>query len=250
MNSDVGLTTTLTATSVASSTYYIRVRARNACGSGPASNELVLVVGSAPGPGPAPGPGASFGPGRRLIGIEIVPGRYYSDPADGCYWERQRGLSGTLADVIANMFIGFDARQWIVDILSSDRAFQGDADCGTWFNTPRHGVQSSISPGMWLVRDQITPGTYRANAGYGCYWERLRNFTGTTDAIIDNEFVSTPGTEFVSISPIDTGFDADDDCGSWTRLYAIVETPSSPDVSASLPEIEGRRNENRRQEGY
>ncbi len=45
-NSDLGLTTTLTATSVGIGTYYVRIRARSACGSGAASNEVVLVVGS------------------------------------------------------------------------------------------------------------------------------------------------------------------------------------------------------------
>jgi hypothetical protein len=44
---DVGSVTTLTATGVASGTYYVRVKARNACGTSAASGELTLVVGSA-----------------------------------------------------------------------------------------------------------------------------------------------------------------------------------------------------------
>ena len=44
-NVDLGGTaTTLTATGVARGTYYLRVRARNACGTGAASNELTVVV--------------------------------------------------------------------------------------------------------------------------------------------------------------------------------------------------------------
>ncbi len=47
-NSDLGLTTTLTTTGVGVGAYYVRIRARTACGSGPASNEIILVVGSDP----------------------------------------------------------------------------------------------------------------------------------------------------------------------------------------------------------
>jgi predicted phage tail protein len=49
---DVGLTTQF-ATPAPAGTYFVRVRARNACGLGPASNEVTLVVGC-PGPPAAP----------------------------------------------------------------------------------------------------------------------------------------------------------------------------------------------------
>jgi hypothetical protein len=47
-NSDLGLTTTLTATGVGLGTYYVRIRARSGCGIGPASNEIIVVVGPSP----------------------------------------------------------------------------------------------------------------------------------------------------------------------------------------------------------
>src|SRR5262245_54172650 len=54
----------------------------------------------APAPAPAPkppsGPRTSFGNGQWLVGADIAAGRYFADPASGCYWERQRGLGGSL----------------------------------------------------------------------------------------------------------------------------------------------------------
>lgn len=48
-NTDLGsAATTLRATGVGSGTYYVRVRAKNACGTGNPSNEIVLVVGGTP----------------------------------------------------------------------------------------------------------------------------------------------------------------------------------------------------------
>jgi hypothetical protein len=179
-------------------------------------NEFVLTIGASVPPAPPQGP--SFGPGQYRVNVDIAPGRYYTVPVSGCYWERQSGFSGSLNDVIANEFVSFDAGQWIVDILSSDRGFETDSQCGVWFSTPRRGAQSTIAPGVWLVGAQIAPGTYRVNAGSGCYWARLRDFTGNISGIIDNEFVSNGGQQFVTISLSDAGFENDADCGTWSRV--------------------------------
>jgi hypothetical protein len=198
-------------------TYYVRVFAVNAFGSSAPSNERVIVVGSAAPPPPPPAAPA-FGPGQYRVNIDIAPGRYYSDPQDACYWERQRGFSGSSSDIIeANELVG-DAAQWIVDILSTDVGFETDSDCGPWYTTPRAGAQSGIPPGLWLVGSQIAAGTYRVTAGPGCYWARLRNFTGNSSAIIDNDFSSSGGQQFVTILSTDVGFENDADCGTWTRV--------------------------------
>ena len=96
------------------------------------------------------GPQTTFGPGQYLVGTDIAAGSYYTDPGGGCYWERLRGLGGTVSDIIANEFIGHNAGQEVVDILPSDLAFGTRAACGTWFDSPRSGGSpNSISPGNW-----------------------------------------------------------------------------------------------------
>jgi hypothetical protein len=76
------------------------------------------------------------------------------------------------------------------------------------------------SNGMYQVGTQIKPGTYYANAPYGCYWERRSDGTGSFDGIIANAFVGAPGRQIVTISSTDRYFYTED-CGSWTPLVAI-----------------------------
>src|SRR4030095_804158 len=103
-------------------------------------------------------------------------------------------------------------------------AFKTDGECGTWFNTARHGSQTSIIGGTWLVGQQVSPGTYVANVAAGCYWERVRDFTGRSN-IIANDFNDTGGQRFVTIAATDVGFYTDDQCGTWTKTNAIVSPP-------------------------
>jgi hypothetical protein len=175
--------------------------------------------GNPPNP-PSGGGQTSFGDGEYHVNTDIRPGRYFSNPVYGCYFERQSGFSGSIDDIIANNFIGFDAAQWIVDIAGSDAGFKTD-DCGTWTTSPRGGSMSSIAPGMWLVGQQVSPGTYTANASYGCYWERLSGFGNSFDDIIDNDFVDAAGQEIVEIRSGDAGFDANADCGAWTKTSGL-----------------------------
>lgn len=200
---------------------------------------------------PPSAPRRRFGPGQYRVNTDVAPGRYYADPASGCYWERQRGLGGTTSDIIANDFVSFDAQQVVVDILSSDVAFETDADCGTWFDTPRHGSQATIPPGVWLVGPQVAPGTYTAAVQSGCYWERLRDFTGSLNGIIANDFVSSAGARFITISGTDVGFATDDDCGTWTRAGSLTEQAYGVRASGAQTgfEIERLREMNRRQKG-
>jgi len=188
---------------------------RNVTISGTSSNTLNFTLAQV-------GPRTQFGAGQYRVGTGIVAGRYYADPLDGCYWERQSGLGGTLGEIIDNEFVAFNAAQIIVDILPSDLAFETNEHCGTWFNTPRRGLLTNIIGGRWLVGSQVAPGTYQTSAAHGCYWERLRAFDGKTASIIANKFVETAGTQFVTIASGDVGFHTDAECGTWTKTNALV----------------------------
>jgi hypothetical protein len=73
----------------------------------------------------------------------------------------------------------------------------------------------------------IPPGTYRAaNPSQGCYWERLRGFSGEFEDLIANNFTDAP--EVVTIAPTDAGFSSDG-CGTWTSdLSPITSSPTAP----------------------
>jgi hypothetical protein len=133
----------------------------------------------------------------------------------GCYWERLSGFGGTLDEIIANDFQNFSGRV-IVDILSSDAGFKFDADCGTLKTyVPAASPVGTIVPGAHVIGQHILSGTYTTLAAYGCYWERRTSFDGTLDSIIANDFVSSPGSQVVTIAPTDVGFYTNADCGTW-----------------------------------
>lgn len=164
---------------------------------------------------------SSFGAGDYRVNTDIPPGRYFTDPVDGCNWKRLSGFGGTQAEILASAQIDFDAGQWVVDILATDVGFQTGANCGRWSRTAALGSQTSITKGKWLVGAQVSPGTYQAAAGPGCYWERLSKFTGDISAVIVNEFVSSAGTQLVTIAATDVGFSTNNECGPWTRVSSL-----------------------------
>ena len=194
----------------AGTTRHYRVSAINTNGTGTASNVDSATSTT------TPSSRTTFGAGTWLVNEEIEPGRYFTDPSSGCYWERLRDTAGSSSDILANEFIGFDSGQEIVDISMSDYAFKPDSECGTWGQTPVTAPSSgTIPPGRWLVGSQIPAGEYEVNASSGCYWERLRGFSGSD--IIANDFVAGSGRQIVRISSSDVGFYSDADCGTWSR---------------------------------
>ena len=163
-------------------------------------------------------PRTGFSGGDYRVGVDMPPGRYLTDPVDGCNWQRLSGFGGTQSEILASAQIDFDAGQWVVDILATDLGFHTDSKCGRWSTTAAQGAQSGIAKGKWLVGSQVSPGTYRASSTAGCYWERLSKFTGDNGAIIVNEFASAAGTQLVTIAATDVGFSTNAECGPWTRV--------------------------------
>jgi hypothetical protein len=72
----------------------------------------------------------------------------------------------------------------------------------------------TFGDGSWLVGIEISPGTYQAPGGEGCYWERLKGFGGTVDDIIANHFGG--GRQVVTIGISDKGFKTSG-CGRWSK---------------------------------
>ena len=178
----------------------------------------------------------SFGAGTWIVGEDIVPGRYFTNPSSGCYWERLSGTTGSSSDILANEFISFDSGQEIVDIAISDYAFKPDHECGTW-SQQQLSPPSGIPPGRWFVGSQIAAGQYETNASSGCYWERLRGFSGNTRDTITNDLVAGGGRQIITILSSDEGFYSDDDCGTWIRRFGSTLTTSTAATDPNTIEL-------------
>jgi hypothetical protein len=86
---------------------------------------------------------------------------------------------------------------------------------------------AEFGDGTHRVGTDIEPGTYRTEGAPGCYWARLRSFSGELEAIIANANPSGPAV--VTIAPTDAGFESTN-CGAWSSL-----TSGSSSASSWLP---------------
>lgn len=79
-----------------------------------------------------------------------------------------------------------------------------------------------ISPGTYLVGEDIQSGTYVGYAGEGflstCYWERLSSLSGELDAIIAND--NSMGQFYVEVLPSDRAFSTD------CEMFPIESVPA------------------------
>jgi hypothetical protein len=150
----------------------------------------------------------------KIVGTDIPPGTYRSIGGSSCYWERLKGFGGTLGEILANdNAIG----PVVVTIATTDKGFNSSR-CGRWTQDLSPLTTNPTAPfgdGTFLVNKDIAPGTWRSSGGSGCYWERLKGFSGDLGDIIANDNAS--GSTVVTIGPGDTGFSSAR-CGTWTKI--------------------------------
>ncbi len=76
--------------------------------------------------------------------------------------------------------------------------------------------------GTFQVGKDIQPGTYRTrNGSSGCYFARLKGFSGSVDDIIANDNTDAPAV--VTIAATDKGFQSQN-CGTWTQNLSQITT--------------------------
>ena len=157
----------------------------------------------------------TFGPGTHRVGTDISAGTYRTrSSVKDCYWARLKGFSGELKDIIAN---DFSSGYQVVTIKSTDKGFESDR-CGRWSSDLSQVTSSKtqFGQGTFIVNTDMKPGKYRSSKGDGCYWARLRGFTGMLSDIIANDF-RTSGRALVTIKASDKGFQSSR-CGTWTKV--------------------------------
>ncbi len=157
----------------------------------------------------------TFTNGTRLVGSQVLPGRYRSvNPGTAsCYWARLRNLTGQ-GDIIANDF-GSGPR--LLEVLPTDLAIESSG-CAPWaeiIGPVTSSPTAAFTDGMYLVGVDVAPGTWRSDGtGTGCYWARLRNINGTSD-IIANNLQTAPAV--VTVLPSDLAISVSG-CGRWSRV--------------------------------
>jgi hypothetical protein len=176
---------------------------------------VVATAGTWSLPGTASAATSSFGAGTYRVGSGISAGTYRTrSSVSSCYWERLKGFSGNLNDIIANDFSsGFQ----VVTIKGTDKGFSSSR-CGRWSSNLSRVTASytKFGQGTFIVGTDMTPGTYRSTKGDGCYWARLRGFGGTLSEIIANDF-RNGGQAIVTIRSSDKGFTSSR-CGTWNKI--------------------------------
>ena len=104
----------------------------------------------------------------------------------------------------------------VARIEATDGAFK-TSRCGAWKPFPAMPIIiDTITDGMWIVGDEIVPGTYTMfTDGDFCSWSRLSGFGDGDNDDIASSYES--GRAFVAIEPTDKGFQTEN-CGPWTRV--------------------------------
>lgn len=172
----------------------------------------LLIAGTLVGTVAASPLGTTFGPGKRIVGVDMEPGTYRSTGDGLCAWNRLASFDGS-GNIIAS---GFGTGRQVVTIAESDVGFDSGG-CGEWsdelapITTPTGPVPGN---GTYIVGVDMEPGLWRSEAGLLCAYSRLRSFTGKDD-VISTDVASSSAV--VTIKPDDAGFRTGG-CGDWTKV--------------------------------
>ena len=158
------------------------------------------------------GPKTTIGNGTWRVGARagmVAPGNYQTAGGLGCYWERDKNLTGTKGAILAYDDLSGPG---VITILATDAGFKTE-NCGTWSPLPATGTQAtSFGDGAYAVGIAIAPGTYTTSGSSDCYWEKDQNYTGDETSIISNNNVSGPVTLTI---PASTKEFKTQGCGTW-----------------------------------
>jgi hypothetical protein len=137
-------------------------------------------------------------PGTYLVGKDIKPGLYKGNTV-GCYWEREKDLSGSFDSIISN---GNTQGLFYIQVGKSDAALSVECEVVLLDPLPVHSGEypQTLQPGQYLIGIDIKPGLYKGNAE-GCYWERQRDLFGGFDSIISNG--NTQGPFYIQVNKSD-----------------------------------------------
>lgn len=158
--------------------------------------------------------------GQYRVGAEIPPGRYqFANARAGCFWQRLSGFGGDpVVDVISSGIQSYRGPA-VIDILPTDAGFEFERPCRTLqpYRAPGSPA-TSFGRGTYVVGSDIAAGTYRAQAEPGCFWKRVAAFTNRSADEIARGNVVAGGQVTVTIEATDVGFQAEDECGRWSRI--------------------------------
>lgn len=150
------------------------------------------------------------GDGTWTVGSDVQPGVYVADGGDGCSWQRLSDPAAGPGDVTAQ---GLPLPHTAVAIMPDDAAFKTEG-CGAWTALEDYsGPQATEVPGdgIWIVGEDVVPGTYTAEGGDLCMWQRLKAFTPDLDSVI-----RMGGDPKVTVEAGDAAF-LTTACGAWSR---------------------------------
>jgi hypothetical protein len=155
----------------------------------------------------------TFIDGSQIVGKDIQPGMYRTRAGTpNCAWSRRSGFTGEPGEIVAAATPRGPA---VVTVKATDKGFDSTG-CGMWTSDLSRITTSLTAPfgdGEYQVGVDISPGTWKAENTAGCYWARLKGFSGEPSDMITN----SNDSGIVKILKGDKGFSTSG-CGSWSKV--------------------------------